>query len=101
MNGRRRGRPATSETKRVLKAREARRIVDEELTAMSLPSLAEAKNRAAARLGISLRTLLSRLADAAMLKHSLDPSSWLPIKAPTKDERDAWLAVILRAPGNI
>jgi hypothetical protein len=56
-------RPKRSEMMRLQEAREARGIVDEELAAISPPSLKIAAPRAAARLGISTRTLFNRLAD--------------------------------------
>ena len=56
-------RTSRSEATRLEQAREAQRAVAEELNAKDAPRLTMAKSRAAARLGISTRTLFSRLAD--------------------------------------
>ena len=86
MSRRGKGRPPTPGAERLLKAREARRVVNEEMAAMSVPQLAEAQRRAATRLEITPRTLSKRLAvtpadpvsaaiDAALLKLATGASS--------------------------
>jgi hypothetical protein len=57
-------RPKLSENKRLQLALTARRMVEEELTATPAPSLTEAHTRVALRLGVTTRTLRTRLAEA-------------------------------------
>ena len=53
-----------SETIRLLLAREAKDIIDEELAAMDVKEPVLAQNRAATRLKINTRTLRRRLSEA-------------------------------------
>ena len=57
-------RHAMSKDERPRLATEAKRTVDEELAAMPVPSRTAAVARAAKRLGVTTRTVRSRLADA-------------------------------------
>lgn len=56
-------RPATPKAERLRLALEARRAVDKELAAVPVPSQTVAVERAAERLGVTARTMWSRLAD--------------------------------------
>jgi len=62
MSKRRPGRPSDTPQKRLRLALTARRIVDEELAAMSRPSRKQAIDRAASRLKVSAKTVTRRLA---------------------------------------
>ena len=62
MSKRRPGRPPDTPQKRLRLALTARRIVDEELAAMSRPSREQAIDRAASRLKVSAKTVRRRLA---------------------------------------
>ena len=73
-----RGRPSYSEDERWQRAQTARRTVNEDLAAMRhdglIPSSGRAKNRAALRLGISMKTLnrLLAMAPAADPRYTRD-----------------------------
>ena len=62
MSKRRPGRPPDTPQKRLRLALTARRIVDEELAAMSRPWREQAIDRAASRLKVSAKTVRRRLA---------------------------------------
>jgi hypothetical protein len=83
-------------------AQEARRVVDEELAGMDVPSLMDAQSRAAVRLKVHLRTVQSRLAAAPPvptredIDAAFEPLTKVPDTMEQLEERQANFLDMLR-----